>query len=185
VPTPPLHSGPSRQIIAYWLVLGYHPRMTSRTSTPGTRWRSLSDPLAADLERIAVGAVSLTTQALAQADGGSDLTFPQWRALLILGESEDGARIGQVAARVGVTLPATGRLLRRLERRGLVTLGVDETDRRATRARLTGPGRTVRSTILAHRRAALDEIVKALGDGDRRDLAAGLAAIADAMGDLS
>lgn len=152
---------------------------------PGNPAATPSDPLAADLERIAVGAVSLTTQALAQADGGSDLTFPQWRALLILGESEDGARIGQVAARVGVTLPATSRLLRRLERRGLVALAVDDSDRRATRARLTVPGRMVRSTILAHRRAVLDEIVQALGDDDRRDLAAGLAAIADAMGDLS
>src|SRR5664279_6626766 len=78
------------------------------------------DTLAADLERIAVGAVGLTTRALAEADTGFELTFPQWRALLVLGAGDDGARIGEVATRVGVTVPATSRLLRRLERRGLV-----------------------------------------------------------------
>ena len=159
--------------------------MTPRSATPGTRRRpprtrwpptSNASPSAPSASR---------RRRSHRLTAGRDLTFPQWRALLILGESEDGARIGQVAARVGVTLPATSRLLRRLERRGLVALAVDDSDRRATRARLTVPGRMVRSTILAHRRAVLDEIVQALGDDDRRDLAAGLAAIADAMGDLS
>jgi DNA-binding MarR family transcriptional regulator len=140
--------------------------------------RSGVDRLADDLERIAVGAVGLTTRALALADTGFELTFPQWRALLVLGEEVDGARIGEVAARVGVTLPATSRLLRRLERRGLTALSVDELDRRATRARLTDHGRTVRETILAHRRAALREIAKGLTKSERSRLDDGLRAIA-------
>jgi DNA-binding MarR family transcriptional regulator len=119
--------------------------------------------LAADLERIAVGAVGLTTLALEQASPGVDLTFPQWRTILVLGEGDAGARISEVAARVGVTLPATGRLLRRLERRGLVMLARDPSDRRATRARLTGYGRDVRAAILEHRREALREMVGRLG----------------------
>jgi DNA-binding MarR family transcriptional regulator len=154
-------------------------------SDRGRSTRSESDVLADALERIAVGSVGLTTRALAQADPGFELTFPQWRALLVLGEEDDGARIGEVAARVGVTLPATSRLLRRLERRGLTMLAVDERDRRATRARLTDRGRTVRAAILAHRRAALDEVVRTLDDAARRDLASGLPAIADAMRDFS
>ena len=136
------------------------------------------DALADDLERIAVGAVGLTTRALAQADTGFELTFPQWRALLVLGEQADGARIGEVAARVGGTLPATSRLLRRLERRGLTALSLDELDRRATRARLTDHGRTVRETILAHRRAALREIAAGLPQSEQRRLKRGLRAIA-------
>ncbi len=143
------------------------------------------DALADDLERIAVGAVGLTTLALAQADAGFELTFPQWRALLVLGERSDGARIGEVAARVGVTLPATSRLLRRLERRGLTILSVDESDRRATRARLTGRGRTVRLAILAHRRAALREIAVGLAhageDAPELGLETGLHAIATGL----
>lgn len=136
------------------------------------------DALADDLEQIAVGAVGLTTRALALADTGFELTFPQWRALLVLGEEVDGARIGEVASRLGVTLPATSRLLRRLERRGLTALSVDELDRRATRARLTDHGRTVRETILAHRRAVLREIAEGLTKSERRRLEDGLRAIA-------
>ena len=139
---------------------------------------SAEDALADNLERIAVGAVGLTTRALAQAGTGFELTCPQWRALLVLGDDPDGARIGAVAARVGVTLPATSRLLRRLERRGLTTLSVDDEDRRATRARLTERGSAVRAAILAHRRAALREVAVALPEPDRLDLSTGLRAIA-------
>ena len=152
--------------------------MKSEKAAQETVARSDVNALADDLERIAVGAVGLTTRALAQADGGFELTFPQWRALLVLGEETDGARIGEVAARVGGTLPATSRLLRRLERRGLTALSVDELDRRATRARLTDHGRTVRETILAHRRAALREIAAELPGSERRRLQGGLRAIA-------
>lgn len=136
------------------------------------------DALADELERIVVGAVGLTTLALTDADTGFELTFPQWRALLVLGEDSDGARIGEVAARVGVTLPATGRLLRRLERRGLTTLSVDELDRRATRARLTERGRTVRAAILARRRAVLRDVAAGLAHPDEIGFQSGLRAIA-------
>ncbi len=64
--------------------------------------------LVAALEQIAIGAVGLTTRALAEAAPGVELTLPQWRALFIVGESADGARVGEVAVRVGVTVPATG-----------------------------------------------------------------------------
>ncbi len=137
-----------------------------------------ADSLADDLERIAIGAVGLTTRALAGANTGFELTFPQWRALLVLGEREGGARIGEVASRVGATLPATSRLLRRLERRGLTTLAVDDADRRATRARLTERGLAVRATIVAHRRAVIREIARTIPDQEGHALEHGLAAIA-------
>ena len=97
-----------------------------------------------DLERIAIGMVGLTTRALAHAESDLELTFPQWRAILVVGADTDGARIGEVAARVGGTIPATSRLLRRLERRGLVTLATDDADRQgdaraADRARSGDP----------------------------------------------
>jgi len=154
--------------------------MATVVPTQGTSTRGLAsaNALAVDLEGIVVGSVGLTARALAQADTGFELTFSQWRALLVLGEGEDGARIGEVAARVGVTLPATSRLLRRLERRGLTALAPDELDRRATRARLTSRGRAVREAILAHRRAALREVAATLSASDGLDLAAGLRAIA-------
>ncbi len=97
---------------------------------------------------------------------------------MVLGESEDGARVGEVAGRVGVTLPATSRLLHRLERRGLTVLAVDEQDRRATRARLTDRGRAVREAILAVRRSAFREIAAALPASGGLDLPTGLHLIA-------
>jgi len=167
-------------MIATWHVIVYDRAMT--ILDPSSR-RRVADPpetdaLTDDLERIVVGAVGLTTRSLASADAGFELTFPQWRAILILGEHADGARIGEVAARVGGTLPATSRLLRRLERRGLTTLGVDELDRRATRARLSERGLAVRAAILEHRRAALRRVAATLPDRGHLDLASGLRVVA-------
>lgn len=137
--------------------------------------------LAALLERIVAGAVGVTTQALSEATPGYELTFPQWRAISILGEAPDGARVGGLAARVGVTLPATGRLLRRLEQRGLVGLSPDDVDRRATRARLTPAGRDVRESILRYRRQILLERAGALLDQDAWPLRHGLEAAAQIL----
>jgi DNA-binding MarR family transcriptional regulator len=143
------------------------------------------DTLAADLERVAVGAVGLTGRALAEAASGTELTFPQWRALLILGEDPAGARVGQVAARVGVTLPATSRLLRRLERRDLVALAADDVDRRATRARLTARGEEVRSAILEYRRAVLRDIAGRMGQLHASTPGSTVAALAEAFGSFA
>lgn len=180
--TTPNLAGHRSVIIATWHVNRLSSCLMTRDDpTRATETHSAADALADHLERIAVGAVGLTTRALAQADPGFELTFPQWRALLVLGEDAAGARVGEVATRVGVTVPATSRLLRRLERRGLTTLSVDEHDRRATRARLTDRGRSVRAAILGHRRAALSEVVSALHHSDRLDLREGLRAIAVAL----
>ncbi|MEW5989991.1 MAG: MarR family transcriptional regulator [Chloroflexota bacterium] len=97
----------------------------------------------------------MTTVAIASARPGFDLTFPQWRVIVILGDALEGARISDVARQVGVTLPATSRQLRRLERRGLVTVSRDERDRRAAIARLTGEGERARASIIADRRASI------------------------------
>ena len=154
--------------------------MTSHRLTQGTPPANVAaaNALAVDLERIVMGSVALTTLALAGSGAGFELTFTQWRALLVLGETDDGARIGEVAARVRVTLPATSRLLRRLERRGLTALAVDDQDRRATRARLTDHGRAVREAILAYRRAAIMDLARVLPEPGLVSLADGLRAIA-------
>ena len=106
--------------------------------------------------------VAITTRALADASDDWELTFPQWRALLIVGEADDGATVSAVAARVGVTVPATSRLLQRLARRGLLNATSDEQDRRATRARLTARGIAVRERIIGRRRALIAERARTL-----------------------
>jgi DNA-binding MarR family transcriptional regulator len=114
------------------------------------------------LERLVVAGVAITTRALADASDDWELTFPQWRALLIVGEADDGATVSAVAARVGVTVPATSRLLQRLARRGLLNTTSDEQDRRATRARLTARGIAVREQIIGRRRALIAERARTL-----------------------
>jgi DNA-binding MarR family transcriptional regulator len=138
-----------------------------------------TDTLVDLLEAIVVGSVGITTRALANAMPGLDLTFPQWRALLVVGEGEDGATVSAVAARVGVTLPATSRQLARLARRGLVELRPDERDRRASRARLTPAGRAQRDAIVRYRRDRLTEIARGMRAtaATRRDLAAVVTAL--------
>jgi DNA-binding MarR family transcriptional regulator len=131
------------------------------------------------LERLVVAAVALTTRSLSAARPELDLTLAQWRVLLVLGETENGATVSQVAVRIGVTLPATSRQLRRLERRGLVQIGQDEVDRRATRVRLSSSGKAVRRDVIAFRRRELARVSTALGADPR--VAAELARIADGM----
>ncbi len=117
------------------------------------------------LERIVVGGVAITTRALELATpaDGPDLTFPQWRVLLILGATDMGASISAMAARVGVTVPATSRQLRRLAERGLVRIDRSDIDARAARARLTELGVQVRQDIIAARRAELARIAARAG----------------------
>ncbi len=141
-----------------------------------------SDALQAALEVIAIGAVAITTRALGQAAGGIELTFPQWRSLVIVGESHAGARVSEVAGRVGVTLPATSRLLRRLADRGLVALERDPADHRATRATLTAKGARVRADILDFRRRYLREIADGLGASDQPEVEAIVERLAAAFG---
>jgi DNA-binding MarR family transcriptional regulator len=78
-----------------------------------------------------------------------------------------------------VTLPATGRQLRRLEQRGLVTLEPDLSDRRVTRVRLTQAGMDVRGSIIADRKAAIRRAVRDVGGPEVVD---GLQRLAVALG---
>ena len=121
----------------------------------------LTDPAVAEsLERIIFAGVALTTVAISQAQPEFELTFPQWRVLVIVGSASDGVRIGEVARRVGVTLPATSRQVRRLERRGLVTVRQDERDARASLASLTPVGRAARGSIIDYRQAQIRELAR-------------------------
>lgn len=119
----------------------------------------MPEPELADLvERLFLAGVAITTRALTEATPDLDLTFPQWRVLLVVGEGVEGATVSEVSNRVGVTVPATSRQLRRLARRGLLDIRRDETDRRAARASLTRRGVTVRDAILNYRHERIAEV---------------------------
>lgn len=119
-------------------------------------------PLAAQLEAIIMAGVAITTRALSQAGPDLDLTFPQWRVLLVLGEREEGMILTELAHRIGVTLPATSRQVHRLAARGLLEVRRDEHDRRAARVRLSADGASVREGILAYRRQRIADIARSI-----------------------
>lgn len=140
------------------------------------------------LAGIAFGSVAITASALEHATDGKEVTFTQWRVILFVGEREEGCRVGEVAGFVHASLPTASRLLRRLERRGLLVLQQDEQDRRATRARLTEAGRRVRASVLAYRRDEIAAIVNevkppAAAEPVLRDLATGFRARGHARAD--
>jgi DNA-binding MarR family transcriptional regulator len=119
-----------------------------------------SDVVVDSLHMIIFGGIAMTASALHRATGGQELTFTQWRAIYFVGETAQGSRVSEVANRLMGTLSATSRLLRRLEDRGVLTLERDETDRRATRARLTDEGRRLREAVLDWRRQQIVEVTR-------------------------
>jgi DNA-binding MarR family transcriptional regulator len=131
------------------------------------------------LEFLMFGAIGMTSVALAGAAAGG-LTMSQWRALVVIGRA-DQVRVGGVATAVGMSLPSTSRLIRRLERDALVTSVRDEADRRATLVTLTPAGRRLRDEVVRGRRVLMEEALLARGTRLPEDLEAGLAAIARAF----
>ncbi|MEA2546323.1 MAG: hypothetical protein QOI09_1596 [Chloroflexota bacterium] len=115
----------------------------------------------AALEAVAFGSVAVTTRAIAAA--GLDLTFAQWRVLVVVGESPKGATVTEVAARLGADISPVSRLVSRLARRGVVRARKDDQDRRVTRVTVTDEGRELRETVIARRRELLADVLAAAG----------------------
>ena len=131
------------------------------------------------LELLMYGAIGMTTLALSAASAG-ELTLSQWRALVVLGRTES-ARVGEIANAVGMSLPSTSRLIRRLERRGLVSTERDELDRRATRVRVTAQGKDLRDEVVRRRRTMMEGALASRAPVMPRSLVAGVKAIARAF----
>ncbi len=119
------------------------------------------------IERIVVAGVAMTNESLGRSRPNLELTLQQWRVMVVLGDAPEGHPVGEISQLIAVTLPATGRQLRRLEQRGLVTLARDPHDRRVTRVRLTEAGISARESIVADRRAIIGEAMRDIrGRGD-------------------
>ncbi len=110
------------------------------------------------LDQLAFGLVAMTSRAIAEATGG-ELTFQQWRILVVLGTAPAGLRVSNLGARIAASGPSTSRLSQRLARRGLVEMSPDQRDRRAVVVRLTHEGQTLRTTIVDRRRELIREAV--------------------------
>ena len=110
------------------------------------------------LERLVIGSVAITSRAIAAAD--AELTFMQWRVLLVVGECEDGQAVGEIAARIGAHASPASRLVSRLKRRGLVSTDQSDLDKRVVCVRLTAAGRDLRARVLALRGRDLADVLE-------------------------
>jgi DNA-binding MarR family transcriptional regulator len=131
------------------------------------------------LEQLMFAAIGMTTLALA-GTSTRELTLSGWRALVILDRAEK-SRVGTLAQGIGMSLPSASRLVRRLERDGLVVTERDESDRRATLVSLTKKGHQLRDLVVSRRRALLDEALAMRSPKIPKSLVPGLAAIARAL----
>jgi DNA-binding MarR family transcriptional regulator len=141
------------------------------------------DRLLDAVDRLARAGVGITTRALAEGGTATDLTLPQWRALVVVAEAGmSGVRVGDLGRRLRLAAPGASRLVRRLETRGLVVVARDAPDRRAAIVRATDPGRALWTAVMVRRRqliaGALDR-VEAVADTGLL-----LAAVADALDEI-
>jgi DNA-binding MarR family transcriptional regulator len=113
------------------------------------------------LQAVAFGAVAITTRALQTV--GLELTFVQWRVLVIVGATDEGLTVSEIASRMGSELSPTSRLVARMARRGFVTLVKEDVDRRVTRVMLSSDGRAVRQSVMERRLAMLVAVLAAAG----------------------
>lgn len=137
------------------------------------------------IDELALELVAVTARALTDAVNDLDLTLSQWRVLVVIGQRRAPLRVGEIATRIDASLPSTSRILRRLERRGLITTRRDERDRRATLVRLTPVGAAARRKVMRVRQRT---VASALSDGASpmpTQLVDGLEAIVKALEPLS
>ena len=129
-----------------------------------TRAHESGDRARAALEAVALGSVAVTTRALIST--ALELTFAQWRVLMIVGQDARGATMSEIATRVGAEISPVSRMVGRLARRGLLATTKDEKDRRVTRVTVTDHGRTMRAAVLTRRRELLTMVLATVGPLD-------------------
>lgn len=116
------------------------------------------------LLRVAKGHRDLVAQGLAELGlhVGQELVLAQlWR--------EDGLRHSELAERLGVERPTVTKVVKGLERSGLVVRERDDQDARASHVRLTERGRSMRGPVERAWKAAEAATLRGL-DADERAL---------------
>jgi DNA-binding MarR family transcriptional regulator len=134
------------------------------------------------LDDLSIEVVVMTALALGQGGQERDLTLPQWRALVLI-DAGEGVRASDLAPRLGMSRPSMSRLVRRLERKALVSAAPDPSDGRAVILSSTPTGRrALRDTRVRRRRMVADALGRT-GQAIPDTLDAGLRAIVVALGE--
>ncbi len=109
--------------------------------------------------------------------GELDLSFSQVKALHFLDEAGGELPLGELAGRVGISLPAASRAVDALLTRGFVERHEDPEDRRARRVRILPPGHDVTRQLLDARISHCEAFAAALPARDAERLAAAVARV--------
>lgn len=115
-------------------------------------------------------------------DVQSDLSLPQYRALVVLG-TRGGLNVTVLADEVGVHQTTASRLVARLVQVGLVERHPNEHNRREVRLDLTGAGRALLERVLRRREGDIAGILSRMRAADRVAAVDALLAFAAAAGE--
>jgi DNA-binding MarR family transcriptional regulator len=125
--------------------------------------------------------VGLAARSLADLD--SDVTLPQYRALVVLA-SRGPQRVVDISAELNVSSSTGTRMCERLVRKGLVRRERSDTDRREVRLTLTVDGEYLVNEVTRRRRSELTRIVDTVPDVWHEPLATALRSLAVTAGEL-
>ena len=127
--------------------------------------------------RVMTGVIAAS---LARAD--DVVTMLQLR-VLVMAATRPGTTATSVAEELGVHVSSASRTVDRLAAAGLVERRESAEDRRRLELVPTIGGRELLETLMADRRRALRELMRAMSAEDRHHLARGMRALADAAGE--
>ncbi len=108
-----------------------------------------------------------------------ELTMPQLRTLVLLYRGPQ--RMGEIAAALGISLPATTNMIVRLEGKGLAERAHDRDDRRVVQCRLTPEGRSQSEALWNVRRQRFAAIADILTPGEMTKVVEAMELLAAAL----
>jgi len=116
--------------------------------------------------RIAAGRIARDGLGQKRVDG---MTPSRMTALAVLA-AEEPLRMGELAARLGISAPTVSRLVDHLAELGFLERVADEDDHRATRVRLSAEGHRGLAAVREHGAARLADRIAELDDAERAAL---------------
>jgi DNA-binding MarR family transcriptional regulator len=125
--------------------------------------------------------LAVVVRSLAAVD--EDVTLPQYRALVVLGQ-RGSLRPAELATALAVTPPTCTRMCGRLDAKGLVVRERPADDRRAVTVSLSAAGRDLVDDVSRRRRDELRTLLAGVPADRRAAVVEGLRSLADAAGEV-
>jgi DNA-binding MarR family transcriptional regulator len=156
------------------------------TPLPGDRAHPLDlegvDPRTTRIFGALMRAGHLNRQLMLRAMAEHDTPPGQAMCLRIVA-AHDGATQREIGEMLHLSAPTVTSMLKRMERHGSITRDPDREDQRVTRVRLTQGGQALERRLRGILAGRLGQVLDAMPEGDRDELARLLDALADGMAD--